>query len=49
MVMVSPEEIMVQGKPVALFTTEWSANYFIETNPKVPVSALPPEQWKQAA
>jgi peptide chain release factor 3 len=38
-----------QGKPVALFPNEWSANYFIETNPKVPVSALPPEQWKQAA
>jgi peptide chain release factor 3 len=37
------------GKPVALFANEWSANYFIETNPKVPVSALPPEQWKQAA
>jgi peptide chain release factor 3 len=38
-----------QGKPVALFPTEWSANYFIETNPKITVSALPPEQWKQAA
>jgi peptide chain release factor 3 len=38
-----------QNKPVALFANEWSANYFIETNPKITVSALPPEQWKQAA
>jgi peptide chain release factor 3 len=38
-----------QRKPVALFPNEWSANYFIETNPKIRISALPPEQWKQAA
>lgn len=38
-----------QNKPVALFSNEWSANYFMETNPKVTVSALPPERWKQAA
>ena len=38
-----------QGKPVALFANDWSANYFVDTNPKVTISALPPEQWKQAA
>ena len=27
--------------PVVLFATEWSANYFIESNPKVQVSKLP--------
>ena len=27
--------------PVALFTNEWSANYFTTTNPLVPLSALP--------
>lgn len=29
--------------PVVLFANEWSANYFGQTNPKVPLSALPPE------
>ena len=29
--------------PVVLFSTEWSSNYFAETNPKVPLSALPAE------
>ncbi len=28
---------------VALFPNEWSANYFAETNPRVPLSALPVE------
>ena len=27
--------------PVVLFTTEWSANYFPQTNPRVPLSTLP--------
>ena len=27
--------------PVALFPTEWAANYFAQTNPKVPLSLLP--------
>jgi peptide chain release factor 3 len=27
--------------PVVLFANEWSANYFGETNPNVPLSALP--------
>ena len=27
--------------PVVLFTNEWSANYFPQTNPRVPLSALP--------
>ncbi len=31
------------GNAVALFTTEWSANYFGDTNPKVRLSALPPD------
>ncbi len=30
--------------PVALFTTEWSARYFSDTNPKVTLSLLPPEK-----
>jgi peptide chain release factor 3 len=38
-----------QEKLVALFPTEWSANYFIETNPKVTTSALPPELLRPAA
>lgn len=38
-----------QNKPVILFSTEWSANYFMETNPKVPLSALPPEWMEKAA
>ncbi|MFO1500140.1 MAG: peptide chain release factor 3 [Verrucomicrobiota bacterium] len=29
--------------PVILFPTEWAANYFAQTNPKVPLSALPLE------
>ena len=27
--------------PVALFPNEWSMNYFSQTNPKTPLSALP--------
>ena len=27
--------------PVALFANEWSANYFAQTNPRVPLSSLP--------
>jgi peptide chain release factor 3 len=27
--------------PVILFENEWSANYFVQTNPKVPLSTLP--------
>jgi peptide chain release factor 3 len=38
-----------QQRPVALFANDWSANYFIETNKGITVSALPPERWKQAA
>jgi peptide chain release factor 3 len=37
------------GRPVALFPNEWSANYFMETNPKVSISALPPEKLPKAA
>jgi len=29
------------NNPVVLFPTEWSANYFIESNPKVSISKLP--------
>ena len=29
--------------PVVLFANEWSANYFGQTNPKAPLTALPPE------
>ncbi|HZV33616.1 MAG TPA: peptide chain release factor 3 [Verrucomicrobiae bacterium] len=28
-------------KPVVLFTNDWSANYFMQTNPRVPLSNLP--------
>jgi peptide chain release factor 3 len=28
--------------PAVLFSSEWSANYFAETNPKVPLRSLPP-------
>lgn len=38
-----------QGKAVALFPTEWAANYFMETNPRITVSALPPERLQKAA
>jgi peptide chain release factor 3 len=30
-------------KPLVLFPTEWSLRYFTETNPRVPLSLLPPE------
>jgi len=33
----------VSQKPVALFSNEWSANYFLETNPGVTLSLLPVE------
>ncbi|MGV3774247.1 MAG: peptide chain release factor 3 [Verrucomicrobiales bacterium] len=39
----------VDGKPVALFPNEWSANYFMETNPKIQVSHLPPHRMLKAA
>jgi peptide chain release factor 3 len=29
--------------PVILFANDWSANYFMQTNPKCPLSSLPPE------
>jgi peptide chain release factor 3 len=29
--------------PVVLFPTEWAANYFVQTNPKTPLSSLPPQ------
>ena len=29
--------------PVVLFPNDWSADYFTQTNPKVPLSALPVE------
>jgi peptide subunit release factor RF-3 len=29
--------------PVILFANDWSAGYFAQTNPKVPLSKLPPE------
>jgi peptide chain release factor 3 len=31
----------MEHKPVVLFANEWSANYFMQTNAKVPLSALP--------
>jgi peptide chain release factor 3 len=33
----------VAGKPVILFENEWSCNYFAERNPKLRLTALPPE------
>ena len=27
--------------PVVLFTNEWAANYFPQTNPKAPLTSLP--------
>ena len=33
--------------PVVLFTNEWSANYFSETNKLVPLSALPVQTAKE--
>ncbi|MDX1952322.1 MAG: peptide chain release factor 3 [Verrucomicrobiota bacterium] len=30
--------------PAVLFANEWSCNYFLETNPGIQVSALPPER-----
>jgi peptide chain release factor 3 len=36
-------------QPVVLFANEWSANYFLQTNPRVPLSALPPESRVQEA
>ncbi len=38
-----------QNKPVVLFTTEWSANYFVETNRGITISSLPPEWLAKAA
>ena len=32
----------MDGHHVALFTSGWSADYFNELNPKVPLSPLPP-------
>ena len=29
--------------PVVLFSTEWASNYFVQTNPKAPLSSLPVE------
>ena len=31
-------------KPVALFTNDWSANYFAQTNPRIELSNLPPSK-----
>ena len=31
----------VEQHPIVLFTTEWSADYFAQTNPKTPLSKLP--------
>ena len=31
----------IDHHPVVLFATEWAANYFVQTNPKVPLSLLP--------
>ena len=33
----------VSNRAVVLFTNDWSANYFQQTNPKAPLSALPVE------
>ena len=30
-----------EQNPVALFANDWSANYFAQTNPKVPLTSLP--------
>jgi hypothetical protein len=32
----------MDGHHTVLFTSGWSADYFNELNPKVPLSALPP-------
>jgi peptide chain release factor 3 len=31
----------MENQAVVLFATEWAANYFLQTNPKVPLSSLP--------
>jgi peptide chain release factor 3 len=31
----------IDKQPVALFATEWAANYFTQTNPKAPLAVLP--------
>jgi peptide chain release factor 3 len=33
----------VMGKPVILFTEQWSCDYFAERNPAVKLSLLPPD------
>ncbi len=38
----------VHQHAVVLFSNEWSANYFAQTNPKVPLSALPLESREDA-
>ncbi len=37
------------NNPLALFANEWSMNYFGQTNPKVPLSALPPASRRENA
>ena len=32
------------GNPCVLFTSEWSATYFLEINPKTPLEKMPPER-----
>lgn len=39
----------VHKQPVVLFTNDWSANYFPQTNPKVTLSALPVEPTSEPA
>ena len=31
----------IKQNPVILFPTDWSANYFAQTNPKVTLASLP--------
>jgi hypothetical protein len=37
------------NNPVVLFSNDWSANYFMQTNSKVPLSNLPPGSLLAAA
>ncbi|HVY72220.1 MAG TPA: peptide chain release factor 3 [Verrucomicrobiae bacterium] len=34
----------IDNHVVALFSNDWSADYFMQTNPRVPLSKLPPEK-----
>jgi peptide chain release factor 3 len=37
------------GRPVILFTEQWACDYFTERNPKIKLSALPPDPFSESA